>query len=616
MKKKIEKINVKLLSLVLATVLVMGLSFVPSISTADHVEENIAFVPNSGEASVSRVNLDTEEEIARYYTAPREDPNPSDWRTNRIALDSEGNAWVINTGADGSDLQGSIVRIQRDTEGLDTNEDPDNPMDFGEDEAVEKFEVGEPGDMPRAIAFDDDGYIWVGFYQGGQLSQYEYEDGELEYMDSWSPEDLHIGYYNIEFGPDGILFISSRDSEPSVDPDTGIYSFDGEDFDRETTFDPYFLLISDDGDVYASSYTGGYIWDRQEDETIDVTVDDDYTEAHRGMAFDDNGRIWIASTDEHSGGDRVYWLDLETEDTGYITVDTDYGTTPIGVGTDAHGNMWTVLRSDNWDEGFIQAFDPETGEFVGAVEVGNRPYAYADIVVEEITYEISGYKYMAEWEDDEWTAGEGLEGWTINLEQEIEGEWQVIETTETDEDGMYNFTDLEAGEYRVSEQLQDGWVQVYPEEDYHEVTLPNGEDEEYNFLNRHDEQPLTPGYWKTHSEYGPAGYDETWDMIEDDAEDTEFFLSEQSYIEVLWTPPQGGNAYYILAHSYIAAELNFYNGVDPSPVEDEFDEATDLFEEYTPDDVGSWRGNQGERGYFLDLAETLDDYNNGEYFEY
>ena len=63
---------------------------------------------------------------------------------------------------------------------------------------------------------------------------------------------------------------------------------------------------------------------------------------------------------------------------------------------------------------------------------------------------------------------------------------------------------------------------------------------------------LTPGYWKTHSEYGPAPYDDTWAMLPNGA-DTIFYLSGQSYYDVLWTPPQGGNAYYILAHAYIAA---------------------------------------------------------------
>jgi hypothetical protein len=115
---------------------------------------------------------------------------------------------------------------------------------------------------------------------------------------------------------------------------------------------------------------------------------------------------------------------------------------------------------------------------------------------------------------------------------------------------------------------------------------------------------LTPGYWKTHSAYGPAPYDDIWAST---GEDATFFLSGQSYYEVLWTPPRRGNPYYILAHAYIAAELNQLNGASiPDDVLSAFDEATALFETYTPDQVG-----RPLRATFLSIAETLDDYNNG-----
>ena len=50
---------------------------------------------------------------------------------------------------------------------------------------------------------------------------------------------------------------------------------------------------------------------------------------------------------------------------------------------------------------------------------------------------------------------------------------------------------------------------------------------------------LTPGYWKTHSEYGPAPYDDTWALMPAGA-DTPFFGTGVSYYEMLWTEPQGG----------------------------------------------------------------------------
>jgi hypothetical protein len=119
---------------------------------------------------------------------------------------------------------------------------------------------------------------------------------------------------------------------------------------------------------------------------------------------------------------------------------------------------------------------------------------------------------------------------------------------------------------------------------------------------------LTPGYWKTHSSYGPAPYDDTWEQI---GEDTLFFSSGQSYYQVLWTSPSGGNAYYILAHAYIAARLNQLNGADFTAAQAAFNQATALFSNpaNTPAAVGALKGSV--RNTWIDLASTLDNYNNG-----
>ena len=77
---------------------------------------------------------------------------------------------------------------------------------------------------------------------------------------------------------------------------------------------------------------------------------------------------------------------------------------------------------------------------------------------------------------------------------------------------------------------------------------------------------LTQGYWKTHTEYGPAKHrDATWDLILPSGEDSTFFQSGKNYYEVLWTPPSGGNPYYQLAHQYIAAKLNVLKGAYAPP---------------------------------------------------
>jgi hypothetical protein len=94
------------------------------------------------------------------------------------------------------------------------------------------------------------------------------------------------------------------------------------------------------------------------------------------------------------------------------------------------------------------------------------------------------------------------------------------------------------------------------------------------------------------------------------AEDTPFFLSGLSYYDTLWTEPKG-NAYWILAHAYIAAELNDLNGADFGAAQAAFDAATVLFNTYTPEEIGELKGSDPIRAQFIDLAGTLDDYNNG-----
>jgi len=120
----------------------------------------------------------------------------------------------------------------------------------------------------------------------------------------------------------------------------------------------------------------------------------------------------------------------------------------------------------------------------------------------------------------------------------------------------------------------------------------------------------TIGYWKTHSEFGPAPYDETWALLPNGASTT-FFLSGQTYYQVAWTAP-AGNAYYILAHQYIAARLNQLDGASiPPAVLAAYNTATTLFNTYTPAYIATLKGNSTLRKQFVNLATTLDNYNNG-----
>ncbi len=117
---------------------------------------------------------------------------------------------------------------------------------------------------------------------------------------------------------------------------------------------------------------------------------------------------------------------------------------------------------------------------------------------------------------------------------------------------------------------------------------------------------LTQGYWKTHSQLGPAKYDPAWTNIGPLQEQTIFFLSGQTWYQVFNTPV-AGNAYYNLAHQYMAAKLNVLDGATaPAEVLNALSSAEALFNVYAPAGV-----NNSNKSQFISLAGILDSYNNG-----
>ena len=119
----------------------------------------------------------------------------------------------------------------------------------------------------------------------------------------------------------------------------------------------------------------------------------------------------------------------------------------------------------------------------------------------------------------------------------------------------------------------------------------------------------TLGYWKTHSKYGPAPYDNVWNSRDDG--DAQLFDTGLSFYQVLTTSPDKGNAFFILAHQYIAAEMNKIGGASmPSEVLDAWTQAGNLLDTY--DSGLDIPKSSSDRETAIQLADLLDSYNNGE----
>jgi hypothetical protein len=147
---------------------------------------------------------------------------------------------------------------------------------------------------------------------------------------------------------------------------------------------------------------------------------------------------------------------------------------------------------------------------------------------------------------------------------------------------------------------------------------------------------LTQGFWRTHSQFGPAPYSDNWEVITPSGADTEFsegfdgvIDSDLTYYEVLWDAGKGGNAWFKLGHQYIAAQLNILNGADPSLVSGYMADAQSILDFYDKDAPGKdnsipkqgddWcqtyggdcTGYNSDRQYAMHLNNLLTSYNEG-----
>ncbi len=121
---------------------------------------------------------------------------------------------------------------------------------------------------------------------------------------------------------------------------------------------------------------------------------------------------------------------------------------------------------------------------------------------------------------------------------------------------------------------------------------------------------LTQGYWKTHADPSRKQYDSTWGEVMPAGPDSLFLASGETWLQVLETPPKGGNVFYILAHQYIAASLNVLAGADSGIIAEELAEAEALL--WTVDDPKKVRIKGDEKNEWIKLAALLDLYNNGD----
>ena len=152
---------------------------------------------------------------------------------------------------------------------------------------------------------------------------------------------------------------------------------------------------------------------------------------------------------------------------------------------------------------------------------------------------------------------------------------------------------------------------------------------------------LTQGYWKTHSEFGPAPWNkDVWGQVmgtgasscgtpvgppsqRSDGDGAGYgasvvfndgfgdYTDTVCYFDVYWSADnKKGNFWYHLAHQYIAAELNVLSGADPTAVASALADAKALLEANAGTKMISNKDADYDKAVYL--AGILADYNEGE----
>ncbi|MGB5899895.1 MAG: SdrD B-like domain-containing protein [Geitlerinemataceae cyanobacterium] len=201
-----------------------------------------------------------------------------------------------------------------------------------------------------------------------------------------------------------------------------------------------------------------------------VTIDIDAAELGSSLdsivrLFDSTGTE-VAVNDDSSAPGETFSLDSYINFTATVS-DTYY----VGVSSYANFNYDPFVEGSNSGSS-TGIYDIEIAVNGGVVPGTHLVNLNPDEAATNINFgnaelqhgEIHGYKWNDQNGDGEWNSNESaLSGWTIYLDDNQNGELDEDEqSTVTDANGEYSFTELVPGTYTVTEVEQEGWTQTYP----------------------------------------------------------------------------------------------------------------------------------------------------------
>jgi sugar lactone lactonase YvrE len=338
-------------------------------------EAGYAWIANTGEGTVSKIDIDTLVEVGRFrvgLTGTGVDA-PS-----RTAVDSYQSAYVANRAFD---VQGSVTKIagleryceDRNGNGTIETSHDSTPLPLGEDECVLwTAPVGGVNGIPRALVIDFGGldaiggYPWVGLFNEMRFYKLDPSDGHV-----LETVDVNVHTYGAAIDSEGWIWISGRNSYAIqrfhhiggvVEPPIAIPSSEC------SGNNPYGICLDRDDRVWVGILSGSGACRYDPDSATWFFVN--LGGSGRGVAVDEDNVMWV------SNYDNTQLHSFNADDGSGLGTWALPGAYPaVGVGVDKNHRIWTIMQGSNTAD----VFNPATSTFQ-STSVGATPYTYSDFL--------------------------------------------------------------------------------------------------------------------------------------------------------------------------------------------------------------------------------------------
>jgi len=317
------------------------------------IKINMIWIANSGEGTVSKINTESGNEVARYKVC--NDPS-------RTAVDSQGNSWIACRG------DGRVAKVMLNTlDCVDKNGNNNietstnsNPLPQGQDECV-LWTVAPGGSVARSMGVDKDDNGWVGMWSQKRLHLLHRDDGH-----TIKSINIPNNPYGLGIDQAGIIWISGRGGGHlvRVNPENS----NVQQFKPPGCVSLYGMTIDENGRIWLANYSCNNVmrFDPKTHGWKTVSL----PPHTRGMAANTNGHIFVAS-DSSNVISKINVNTMAVEG----SMNLGGGHHPIGMAVDFDGMVWAI----NYSSSSATRVNPDGMTKMFECPTGSNPYTYSDM---------------------------------------------------------------------------------------------------------------------------------------------------------------------------------------------------------------------------------------------